>query len=225
MATEIYSLPQVPYPQALRWQRKRKILRAKGLCNDTLLLMEHPPVYTAGRATRIEDLSEKTLYETIEVERGGSVTFHGPGQLVGYLIFDLRSRGRDVHKFLRDVEKIIVRTLAKLGLVGLQRDGLTGIWVNEKKVASLGIHVSKWITSHGFSLNIDMDLAPFRLVNPCGQDGRLVTSLRNLLQRDVQRLEVERILIEQAQGILGESLSFGAELIPFMEEENNNEAT
>jgi lipoate-protein ligase B len=186
--------------------------------------MEHPPVYTAGRATQIKDLSEKTLHEIIEVERGGSVTFHGPGQLVGYLIFDLRLRGRDVHQFLRDVEKIIVRTLAKLGLVGLQRDGLTGIWVNDEKVASLGIHVSKWITSHGFSLNIDMDLAPFRLINPCGQDGRLVTSLRNLLQRDVQRQEVETILIEQAQGIFGESVLFGPELTPFIEEENNNES-
>ena len=224
MDTEIYSLSQVPYPQALRWQRKRKVLRAKGLCNDTLLLMEHPPIYTAGRATQIEDLSEKTLHEIIEVERGGSVTFHGPGQLVGYLIFDLRLRGRDVYQFLRDVEKIIVKTLAILGLVGLQRDGLTGIWVNDEKVASLGIHVSKWITSHGFSLNIDMDLAPFRLINPCGQDGRLVTSLRNLLQRDVQRQEVETILIEQAQGILGGSVLFGSELTPCIDEENNNES-
>lgn len=218
MATDIYSLAQVPYPKALKWQRERKILRAKGLCNDALFLVEHPPVYTAGRATQADHIPGATLHEIIEVERGGSVTFHGPGQLVGYLIFDLRPRRRDVHQFLRDIEMIIVRTLAKLGLVGMQRNGLTGVWVKDEKVASLGIHVGKWITSHGFSLNIDMDLAPFQAVNPCGQDGRLLTSLRNLLGRDVNRQEVEKILIEQVQRILGERVALCTKLLPSLEE-------
>ena len=153
------------------------------------------------------------LNKTIEVERGGQITFHGPGQLVGYLIFDLRLRGRDVHQFVRDIETILMRTLAEFGVVGLRKDDLTGIWVEGKKIASIGIHLSKWVTSHGFSLNIDMDLDPFRLVDPCGQDGRLVTSLRSILNRDVTRKEVEKILIDQAEKTFGERFLFGEELI------------
>ena len=213
MTTEIYSLSQISYQKALIWQRERKILCAKGLCCNTMLLLEHPPVYTAGRATQPEDISKNLLNKTIEVERGGQITFHGPGQLVGYLIFDLRLRGRDVHQFGRDIETILMRTLAEFGVVGLRKDDLTGIWVEGKKIASIGIHLSKWVTSHGFSLNIDMDLSPFRIVNPCGQDGRLVTSLRSILNRDVTRKEVEKILLDQAEETFGERFLFGEELI------------
>ena len=218
MATDIYRLNQVSYGPALRWQRERKLLREKDLCNDALLLAEHYPVYTVGRATPVGDLPECEICEVIEVERGGSVTFHGPGQLVGYLIFDLKSRNRDVHQFLRDIETIILKTLKVFGITGARQNGLTGVWVKGEKIAALGLHVSKWITSHGFSLNIDMDLAPFRRVKPCGQDGRLVTSLQNLLGAHVPRQEVEKILIDQFQEIFSESVVFCSEIIPSIEE-------
>ena len=218
MTTDIFRLNQVSYGAALRWQRERKLLREKDLCNDTLFLVEHHPVYTVGRATSVDDLPEGETCDVIEVERGGSVTFHGPGQLVGYLIFDLKSRNRDVHQFLRDIETIILKTLKGLGITGVRRNGMTGVWVKGEKIASLGLHVSKWVTSHGFSLNIDMDLSPFRRIKPCGQDGRLVTSLQNLLGGHVQRQEVEKILIDQFQEIFGESVVFFSEIIPSIEE-------
>jgi len=175
-------------------------------------------VYTVGRATQVNDLPEDESCDVVEVERGGGITFHGPGQLVGYLIFDLKSRNRDVHQFLRDIETIILRTLKIFGISGAQHIGMTGVWVNGEKIASLGLHVSKWITSHGFAFNIDMDLAPFRRVSPCGQDGRLVTSLRNLLGMHVKRREVETILIDQFQEIFGEKVVFCSEIIPLIEE-------
>ena len=129
------------------------------------------------------------------------MTYHGPGQLVGYPIIDLRERGRDVHRYLRDLEDILIAALRLMGVEGTRREGLTGVWVGKEKIAAIGIHVSRWITSHGFALNITPDLDFFRAMRPCGLSGDQVTSLEQVLGRAVERDAVEASIIEATKMI------------------------
>lgn len=170
------------YRQAWAWQQAlRESRRLKALPN-LLLLAEHPPTYTCGRSTRPEHLPASGLgIEVVPVERGGSITYHGPGQLVGYPILALHPLEQDLHRYLRRLEEVLIHLLAGYGLQGRARPGLTGVWVGEEKVAAIGIHVRHWVTIHGFALNVCPDLEYFRAIQPCGLDSRVVTSLAALL--------------------------------------------
>jgi len=176
-------LGRMGYYDAWALQRDLHARRVAGAIPDVLLLLEHEPVITLGRGFHPENLLyprdeySRRGIEVVETDRGGDVTYHGPGQLVGYPIFDLRERGRDVHRFLRDVEEAIMLTLRGYGVEGERRPPHTGVWVGGQKVCAIGIKVSKWVSLHGFALNVQNDLSPFETIIPCGISGLGVTSL------------------------------------------------
>ncbi len=182
----ISSLGLVSYEEGLAIQREAHGRRLRGEIADTLLLCEHPPVYTLGtNAPEGEVLARRA--PVVRTDRGGRVTFHGPGQVVGYVIADLRARGWDVHRFCRDLEEIMIRTLADHGLDARRVDGLTGVWLGNEKVGALGVRVRRWVTMHGFALNVDCDLSYFEGIVPCGIADRGVTSMARALGRPVDR--------------------------------------
>ncbi|HXY29170.1 MAG TPA: lipoyl(octanoyl) transferase LipB [Gemmatimonadaceae bacterium] len=177
-------LGHLSYADALALQRAAAAARIAGrLPQDTLLLVEHPPVVTLGRTAKagnvtVSDaaLAERGV-ERFDVERGGDVTFHGPGQLVGYPIVDLRRHRLDLHWYLRQIEEALIRSLAVLGVVARRDVGRTGVWVGGRKIASIGVHARDWVTWHGFALNVTTDLSYFDLIVPCGLDGVTMTSV------------------------------------------------
>ncbi len=212
MRCHLVSYPQpVPYAEALARQYALAGLRGRGEISDTLLLLEHPPTITLGRRTQATDLlaSETALkaqgIAVERVDRGGEITYHGPGQLVGYPILDLRQHGQDLHRYLRDLEEVIIQTLAAFGLSGKRVPGRTGVWVNDRKIAAIGIKVSRWVSLHGFALNIFLDLAPFRTqFVPCGIRDKDVTSLGEMLGSDAPgRAEVQAVLVEKFAQVFG----------------------
>jgi lipoyl(octanoyl) transferase len=146
---------------------------------DEVLLLEHEPVYTIGRTPDQSSLGDAAAlpHPLVKINRGGQATYHGPGQLVGYPIVDLRSRGQDLHVYLRGLEEALIVFLSELGVTSQRRDGLTGVWVGERKIASIGVGVRKWIAMHGFALNVSGDLAPFSQITPCGIAGVEMTSV------------------------------------------------
>ena len=151
----------------------------EGPVREVLLLLEHDPVYTIGRTpdqTSLRDAA-RLPHPVVQINRGGQATYHGPGQLVGYPILDLKLRGQDLHRYLRDLEGVLIDTLAELGVAASRREGLTGVWVGERKIASIGVGVRHWISMHGFALNVCGDLAPFSEITPCGIAGVRMTSI------------------------------------------------
>jgi lipoate-protein ligase B len=162
---------------------------------DILLLVEHPHVLTLGRGARRENLLASADMPVFEVERGGDVTYHGPGQLCGYPILYLREDERDVHLYLRRLEDAIIRTLAEFAIVGDRRPGLTGVWVGARKLASLGVAVRRWVTLHGFALNVCTDLERFSAINPCGLSASVMGSMTGVLGRPVAVAEVRAPLL------------------------------
>ena len=178
------------YAEVLELQRSLCRRRMDGeISEDVLLLVEHEPVITLGRGTRVPSLPlpraelERRGIGVFEVERGGDVTFHGPGQLVGYPILDLREHREDLHWYLRHLEAALMGALAALGVDGGRNPGLTGVWTRGRKIASIGIHVKQWVTYHGFALNVSTDLAYFDLIVPCGIQGVVMTSVAQELGR------------------------------------------
>lgn len=191
MSTElaVVGLECTPYRSALEIQRAIAQQRiSKELPRDVLLLLEHPPVVTLGRGARTDNLvvSRQVLssrgVDLCEIERGGDVTFHGPGQLIGYPIFDLSEHKPDVHWFLRQLERTVIVALEALGIRGEQREGYTGVWTEARKIASIGIHVKQWVTWHGFALNVTTDLSYFDLIVPCGIPNIVMTSVERELK-------------------------------------------
>lgn len=190
---ELWTVPlgRVAYAEALELQRHIARDRISGaLAQDVLLLVEHPPVVTLGRASKgkhliasPEFLSSKGV-ELFEVERGGDVTFHGPGQLVGYPIVDLKRHRLDLHWYLRKIEEALINALADYDIVGERNPSFTGVWTNGKKIASIGVHARDWVTWHGFALNVTTDLSYFDLMVPCGIDGVVMTSIARELGTD-----------------------------------------
>jgi lipoate-protein ligase B len=178
------------------------------------LLLQHPPTITLGRGGRREHLlvAQAALASLgigfFEVERGGDITYHGPGQVVGYPILDLSPYGRDLHLYLRRLEGALIATLARFGLDAGRARGRTGVWVRGRKIASIGIHVSRWITRHGFALNVDMDLGPFGLIVPCGIPGAEATSMAKELGRPVSVRAVVQALVAQLESV------FAVRLVP-----------
>lgn len=191
----------VPYAEAVELQERIRTARQEQKIPDVLLLLEHPAVITLGRGAHAEhlladpDALRSRGVEVHESARGGDVTYHGPGQIVGYPIFDLNDHGRDVHRYLRDVEEALILTLGEFGLEGGRVAGLTGVWVGNEKVAAIGIGVRHWVTWHGFALNVSTALDAFQLIVPCGIRDRGVTSLERLLGRDVAQDEVLAAII------------------------------
>ena len=195
-------LGRTRYKNAWELQKRLVDLRFKGQVADCLLLTEHEPVITMGRASSKSNLLcsptelEERGVELVEIERGGDITFHGPGQLVAYPIIDLNGRGRDLHRYLRDLESIIVATLNDLGLDAGIKHGLTGVWVDDHKLAAIGVAVSRWITYHGVALNVNTDLDYFKLINPCGITRYPVGSISSMLGKEMDMQEVTDLLAD-----------------------------
>ncbi len=183
--SRVLSLGLVPYREAWDLQRDVAGEVASGDAPDTVLLLEHPPTITLGRRTDPGELHVPpgTDVEIVETDRGGKSTYHGPGQLVCYPIFDLTRHGQDVKKYCRDLEEALIRTLEPLGLAAARIEGLTGIWLERppRKIASIGVHISRWVTTHGYALNVDLDPAPFTdWITACGLDAQFTTVAREL---------------------------------------------
>jgi lipoyl(octanoyl) transferase len=186
----VVQLGPTPYREAWELQRSIAAEVAAGVGPDTILLLEHPPVITLGRRTEEGELHipPGTTVEIVETDRGGKSTYHGPGQLVCYPIFDLTRHGQDVKKYCRDLEEALIRTLAAFDLQATTIDGLTGIWLESppRKIASIGVHISRWVTTHGYALNVDLDPAPFtEWITACGIEDALFTTMARELGRPV----------------------------------------
>jgi lipoyl(octanoyl) transferase len=199
----------MPYAEALALQRSLVEDRRAGRIDDMLLLVEHPHVLTlgvrgdGGRSHILvtpEALASRGV-EVHETGRGGDITYHGPGQIVGYPIIDLKPDRCDVHRYVRDLEDVLIRTAARYGIVGERVEGLTGVWVGREKLAAIGVRIARWITSHGFAFNVSTDLEYFDLIVPCGIADRGVTSLERLLGRAVDRREVEEHLVANLRDV------------------------
>ena len=197
-------LGPVPYEEGVALQQRLVEERRRGAIPDTLLLLEHPHVITLGVKVHrdrshvvasAEELARRGV-EVHESGRGGDVTYHGPGQLVGYPIFDLSPGRQDLHRYVRDIEEALIQALGRFGVTAGRIPGLTGVWVGNDKVAAIGVRVSRWITSHGFALNVATDLSYFGLIVPCGITDHGVTSLSRLSGRPVTVGEVEDPVIE-----------------------------
>jgi lipoyl(octanoyl) transferase len=200
---EVRSVGQLSYADGLEWQKQLVNDRKTGAIPDTLLLLEHPHVITIGvkaRDTRANITASDELLaargvEVFETGRGGDVTYHGPNQLVGYPILDLNPDRRDVHRYVRDLEEVLIRTAREFGLDAGREPGLTGVWVGDQKIAAIGVRISRWVTSHGFALNVGSDLSFFDLIVPCGITDKRVGSMAQLLGRPISREEVEPVLL------------------------------
>jgi lipoyl(octanoyl) transferase len=202
---EVRRLGIVPYAEALAMQRALVEERKAGRVPDLLLLLQHPPVITlgvrgdGGRSNIVawpEQLAELGI-GVFETGRGGDVTYHGPGQIVGYPIIDLKPDRCDVHVYVRDVEEVMIRVCAEYGLAAGRAKGLTGAWIGSDKIGAIGVRISRWITSHGFAFNVSTDLDHFKLIVPCGISDRGVTSLERTTKRRIDLSEVEDALIRR----------------------------
>lgn len=202
-ALHVLDLGLTPFADTLARQQELVHLRLLGAVPDTLILVEHPPVVTLGRAKLranlmldLEELRRRGV-EYFEITRGGDVTYHAPGQLVGYPIFDLRQHGRDVLLFCRGMEAALIAALADFGISASAIPGKAGVWIGGRKVASLGISVRRWVTLHGFALNVSTDLSGFEIIRPCGEDPGIMTSMAATLGGPVSMPEVCRRVAAQ----------------------------
>jgi lipoyl(octanoyl) transferase len=196
---DVRRLGVIGYQDALTLQQQLVEDRKAGRIGDQLLLLEHPPVITLGVRSRNdrshvlqtpEALAAQGI-DLFETGRGGDVTYHGPGQLVGYPILDLKPERCDVHRYVRDLEEVLIRSVSTFGIDAGRIEGLTGIWVGSDKLAAIGVRISRWVTSHGFALNVSTNLDHFRLIVPCGIADKGVTSMEQRLGRKVPMAEVE----------------------------------
>jgi lipoate-protein ligase B len=200
---QTYDLGIIEYEKSLQLQNNLVSARIAGEIPDTMLFLQHPPVLTIGVSGKEEDIiAPKDLLENegvsvFRTDRGGCVTYHGPGQLVGYLIFDLQTKGKDIHQFVRNLEEVIIRTLANFSIPAHGDPQYPGVWVGQDKICALGIRVSRWVTKHGFALNVNTDLRYFNLIIPCGITDRQVTSMSQLLGHDIALEDVTSCVLEQ----------------------------
>ena len=197
----VYQPGLIEYHEAYQLQRELLSERLDGRIADTLLLLEHPPTITIGKSGKLENVLATPTHLAREkvslvfVDRGGDVTYHGPGQIVGYPIFDLRERGKDAHKYLHKLEEVLIRTLNDFSIKSGRDSNHAGVWVEGEEIAAIGLRVKKWITMHGFALNVNPNLAHFSLINPCGFTDRKATSMAHLLGQEIPIATVtERLL-------------------------------
>jgi lipoyl(octanoyl) transferase len=213
---EFYDLGHAPYQPVWELQaaiqqrlvdeklarRKQKLYKPGDKSNDVLLFVEHPHVYTLGKsgdkANLLKGMAELTNIdaEFVEIDRGGDITYHGPGQIVGYPIFDMDRHFTDVHKYLRYLEEVVIRTCADFDIEAGRIEGLTGVWVGDEKICAMGIKCSRWVTMHGFALNVNVDLDYFNHIVPCGISNKEVTSLREQLGGYVDEEKVKVQLLK-----------------------------
>ena len=206
---EVRRLGRVPYADALTLQRQLVEERRAGRIGDVLLLVEHPHVLTlgvrgdGGRSHIIAPAERLAALDVAvhETGRGGDITYHGPGQLVGYPIIDLKPDRCDVHRYVRDLEEVLIRVATDYGIAAERVTGLTGVWVNGEKLAAIGVRIARWITSHGFALNVSTDLDFFKLIVPCGIADRGVTSLAALLGRPLDVRAVEDQIVSHFEEV------------------------
>ena len=212
---QIRSLGVVPYLTALEMQKDLVAARQRGNVPDQLLLLEHPPVITVGVAGRRRpehvlasraELRRRGI-GCLDVQRGGDVTYHGPGQLVGYPVINLKPDRCDVHRYVRDLEEVLIRAAAAFGVATGRVDGLTGVWASGDKLAAIGVRLSRWVTSHGFAFNVSPNLDHFRLIVPCGLEGRGVTSLQRLLGTAPASAAVEAVVASTFAEVFGRRVS------------------
>jgi lipoyl(octanoyl) transferase len=201
---EVQRLGVISYAEGLERQKTLVEQRKAGAISDQLLLLQHPPVITLGVKSRSDrshivaaaDTLAAEGVEVFETGRGGDVTYHGPGQLVGYPIIDLKPDRCDVHRYVRDLEEVMIRVAASFGIEAGRIAGLTGAWVGDEKLAAIGVRIARWVTSHGFAFNVNTSLEHFDFIVPCGITGKGVTSLQRLLGRTVPMEEVEESAAE-----------------------------
>jgi lipoyl(octanoyl) transferase len=204
----VIHLGETPYGEAWDLQRELADAVKNGTAPDTVIFLEHPPVVTLGRRTDDGELHVPAgaAVEVVETDRGGKSTFHGPGQLVCYPILDLNRHGRDVRKYCRDLEEALIRTLAAFDVEATRIDGLTGVWLHPppRKIASIGVHISRWVTTHGYALNVDLDPAPFtEWITACGLEDALFTSLARETGRPVTVDDVRPPAAEALEEVFG----------------------
>ena len=206
---DVRRLGRVRYADGLALQERLVAERKAGAVPDTLLLLEHEPVFTLGRNAREENVLfpvealRQRGFDVFEAGRGGDVTYHGPGQLVAYPILELPHERRDVHRYVRDLEEVMIRLCADYGLAAGRVAGRTGCWVGDDKIGAIGVRISRWVTSHGPAFNVATDLSPFRLIVPCGISDKGVTSLLKLLGREVPMGEVTERLEARFREVFG----------------------
>jgi lipoyl(octanoyl) transferase len=217
----VQRLGLVPYAQALDLQTGLVAERRAGVIQDQLLLLEHPHVITLGTSSHSDhillDEAERRLLgiEMFETGRGGDVTYHGPGQLVGYPILDLKPDRQDLHRYVRDLEQVLIDALATFGITAGRRAGLTGAWVGDEKVAAIGVRVSSgWITSHGFALNVGTDLGFFDAIVPCGIREYGVTSMERLVGSAVAMTDVEDAVVRSFEKVFDTAAGVRPEALP-----------
>jgi lipoyl(octanoyl) transferase len=211
----LLDLGRVPYREAWDLQRSLAGAVSQGAIPDTVVFLEHPPVVTLGRRTDEGELHvpDGVDVDVVETDRGGKSTYHGPGQLVCYPILDLRRHGKDVKKYVRDLEEALIRTLAPLAVDATRIDGLTGLWLQRppRKIASIGVHISRWVTTHGYALNVDLDPAPFtEWITACGLEDAAFTTIGRELGREVTVDEVRPL----AHTAFAEVFELELELLP-----------
>jgi lipoyl(octanoyl) transferase len=211
----LMNLGRVPYREAWELQRSLAAAISQGAMPETVLLLEHPPVVTLGRRTGEDELHvpEGAPVEIVETDRGGRSTYHGPGQLVAYPILDLKRHGKDVKRYVRDLEQALVDTLAAFRIGGTRIDGLTGVWLQSppRKIASIGVHISRWVTTHGYALNVDLDPAPFTdWITACGLEDAAFTTMARELGRELSVDDVR----PAAAAALGDVFGLAFEDVP-----------
>lgn len=201
MSFQVIRFPELEYGTGLKKQETCVTALQKGKGRETLFLLQHPHVITLGRGRTAKNLLVNPDYLRqkgigfYETGRGGDITYHGPGQLVGYPILKLRRGEKDVKKYVCKIEEVIIKTLEDFGIQSGRIPGLTGVWVGDEKIAAIGVRLSRWVTSHGFALNVNPDLTYFQLITPCGISDKGVTSMSKCLGREVRVEEVEPLLL------------------------------
>ena len=198
-----------PYQQTWDLQKKLQSRRIKNEIEDTVLLVEHEPVYTFGKNADENHLLQNypDNVNIFHIERGGDITFHGPGQLVGYPIIDLHNYKMSISWFMRSLEDVIINTLMHYGIAANRKEGLTGVWVKDEKIAALGVRISRWVTMHGFALNVNTQLHYYDSIIPCGIFEYGVTSMEKVLRKEIDMDEVKHVLIQQFENVFNSHLT------------------
>ena len=203
MNVQVRDLGLCAYDEVWNLQKEIQAQRIAGESEDTLLLVEHEPVYTLGKNADKNHLLQHypDNVQIFQIERGGDITFHGPGQLVGYPILDLHNYKKSVSWYMRSLEQVIINTLQKYGIKGEQKEDLTGVWIRDKKIAAFGVRISRWVTMHGFALNVNTDMQYYEGIIPCGILEYGVTSMEKLLNHEVNMKDVKNTLISSFKNV------------------------
>jgi len=203
----VYDLGIMDYLDALDIQNKLVDMRVSSKISDMLVLLEHPPVFTIGRSGEIDSVvaPNKVRQNTpvLYTNRGGGITYHGPGQLICYPIFNLRENELSVHKYISNLEEVVIKSLACLGVTGKRKEGYPGVWVNEEKICSLGLRITRGVSMHGFALNVNTDLKYFTYILPCGMSDKVITSVSKLIRQKIDMRMVKKYVLQSFTYVFG----------------------